>query len=103
MKKLLTNKIAILKKKLESTAINVPEDVIVFIAQNTKTDELVEALIHVLVYSIVTEGPVTLDLAEKALNSPKYFLAIKRLSEKKVVQDTKKQENIHKAYGRHLN
>ncbi|MDE2009139.1 MAG: hypothetical protein KGJ09_03575 [Candidatus Omnitrophica bacterium] len=103
MNKVLANKIAILKKKLESQAVNVPDDVILYIAQKTKTAELVETLIHVIVYSIVVESPITLVLAEKALKSPKYILAIRRLSEKKVVIDTKKPNNFPKPYGHSLN
>lgn len=103
MTKFVQNRIVILKKKLESKAINVPEDVIQFIAQNVKTDDLEEALVHIVVYALVVESPITLALALKALESPKYFVSIGRPFKKKVVKDIGKHKNIQKGYRPHLN
>jgi chromosomal replication initiation ATPase DnaA len=107
MDELLETRIAFLKKKLEPKMVNVPEDVILFIALRIKTGvgvcELEEALIHVVVYSILVNKPITLVLAQKALKSSTYFVSVKYCSEKKVVIDTSKQANTYKRYGSNLN
>lgn len=62
-------RVAILRKKIKNEAIQVPDDVIHFIAEQIKTNirELEGALIRVAAYSLLEGRPVTLDVATKTL------------------------------------
>ena len=62
-------RVAILKKKLEREPIAVPDEVIVFIANEIKTNirELEGALIRVVAYSLLEESPVSLEIAKTVL------------------------------------
>ncbi len=62
-------RVAILRKKIKNEAIQVPDDVIHFIAEQIKTNirELEGALIRVAAYSLLEEKPITLDVAFKTL------------------------------------
>lgn len=62
-------RVAILKKKVEREPIEVPDNVIFFIAEQIKTNirELEGALIRVVAYSLLEEKPVTLDIAKLIL------------------------------------
>jgi chromosomal replication initiator protein len=62
-------RVAILKKKMEREPIEVPEDVITFIAQEIKTNirELEGALIRVVAYSLLEEKVVSLAMAKAIL------------------------------------
>ncbi len=59
-------RVAILRKKLEKEPVNVPDDVITFIAEQITTNirELEGALIRVIAYSLLEEKPVSLDIAK---------------------------------------
>jgi len=65
----LETRVAILKKKIEREPVNVPDQVIFFIAQLIKTNirELEGALIRTIAYSLLEEAPVTLELAKEVL------------------------------------
>ena len=65
----LETKVAILRKKAEADRVELPEDVALFIARNTKSNvrELEGALVRLTAYSSLTGEPVTLKLAQKAL------------------------------------
>jgi len=65
----LETRVAILKKKIEREPVNVPDDVIFFIAQLIKTNirELEGALIRTIAYSLLEEEPVTLQLTKEVL------------------------------------
>jgi chromosomal replication initiator protein len=65
----LETRIAILKKKIEREPVQVPDDVIYFIAGVIKTNirELEGALIRTIAYSLLEEAPVTLQLAKEVL------------------------------------
>ncbi len=65
----LETRVAILKKKIEREPVQVPDEVIFFIAQLIKTNirELEGALIRTIAYSLLEEAPVTLDLAKEVL------------------------------------
>jgi chromosomal replication initiator protein len=65
----LETRVAILKKKIEREPVNVPDEVIFFIAQLIKTNvrELEGALIRTIAYSLLEEAPVTLQLAKEVL------------------------------------
>jgi len=65
----LETRIAILKKKIELNNINVPDDVVFFIADRVKLNirELEGALIRVVAYSSLTNEKITLDLARSVL------------------------------------
>ncbi|MFH1655176.1 MAG: chromosomal replication initiator protein DnaA [Candidatus Omnitrophota bacterium] len=65
----LETRIAILKKKIEREPIQVPDDVIYFIAQQIKTNirELEGALIRVVAYSLLEEKPISLTMAQDIL------------------------------------
>ena len=65
----LETRVAILKKKIEREPVNVPDDVIFFIAQLIKTNirELEGALIRTIAYSLLEESPVTLQLTKEVL------------------------------------
>jgi len=62
-------RVAILRKKSEREPVKVPEDVILFIAQEIKTNirELEGALIRVIAYSLIEEKTVSLDMAKLIL------------------------------------
>lgn len=62
-------RMAILRKKVEAESINVPDDVIYFIADQIKTNirELEGALIRVVAYALLEEKQPTLDLAKNVL------------------------------------
>jgi len=62
-------RVAILKKKAEREPVAVPDDVIHFIAEKIHTNirELEGALIRVVAYSLLDEGPITLDMAKTIL------------------------------------
>ncbi|MBU4251688.1 MAG: chromosomal replication initiator protein DnaA [Candidatus Omnitrophica bacterium] len=65
----LETRVAILKKKIEREPVNVPDEVIFFIAQSIKTNirELEGALIRTIAYSLLEEAPVTLQLTKEVL------------------------------------
>ncbi len=65
----LETRVAILKKKVEREPVNIPEEVIFFIAQLIKTNirELEGALIRTIAYSLLEEEPVTLQLTKEVL------------------------------------
>lgn len=62
-------RVAILKKKMENESVVIPDDVILFIAEQIKTNirELEGALIRVSAYSMLEDHPVTLDMAKVVL------------------------------------
>ena len=62
-------RVAILKKKIERESINIPDEVIFFIAQIVKTNirELEGALIRVMAYSLLGNKPITLELTKDIL------------------------------------
>ncbi len=62
-------RVAILKKRLEYEPLNVPDDVISFIAQEVKTNvrELEGALMRVSAYSVLEKRSITLDIARMVL------------------------------------
>lgn len=59
-------RVAILRKKIEREPVKVPEEVILFIAQEIKTNirELEGALIRVIAYSLIEEKQVSLEMAK---------------------------------------
>ncbi|MBM7557763.1 chromosomal replication initiator protein DnaA [Halanaerobacter jeridensis] len=67
----LETRIAILKKKATLEDIKLPNDVIVYIANQFKTNirELEGALIRVVAYSSLSNEKITVDLAKKALQN----------------------------------
>ncbi|MCX5681195.1 MAG: chromosomal replication initiator protein DnaA [Candidatus Omnitrophica bacterium] len=62
-------RVAILRKKIEQEPTNVPDAVILFIAEQIKTNirELEGALIRVIAYSLLEEKPVSLEMAKTIL------------------------------------
>ena len=64
-------RVAILKKKVEREPVDVPDDVIYFIAEQIDTNirELEGALIRVVAYSLLDEGPITLEMAKNILKN----------------------------------
>lgn len=62
-------RVAILKKKMENESVNIPDDVIVFIAEEIKTNirELEGALIRVAAYAQLEGSAVTLETAKVIL------------------------------------
>jgi len=62
-------RIAILRKKAQIEEIEVPDDVMLFIAKKIKSNirELEGALIRILAYSSLTNSPITIELASEAL------------------------------------
>ena len=62
-------RVAILKKKIEREPINIPDEVIFFIAQIIKTNirELEGALIRVAACSLLEDKPITLDSTKEVL------------------------------------
>ena len=65
----LETRVAILKKKIERESVDVPDEVIFFIAQLIKTNirELEGALIRTIAYSLLEEKPITLELTKEVL------------------------------------
>lgn len=59
-------RVAILRKKMETETVKVPDEVIFFIAEQIKTNirELEGALIRVAAYALLEEKPISLDLAK---------------------------------------
>ena len=62
-------RVAILRKKIEREPVQVPDDVIYFIAQEIKNNirELEGALIRVVAYSLLEEKPVSLEMTKMIL------------------------------------
>lgn len=62
-------RVAILKKKIERESVNIPDDVLFFIAHLIKTNirELEGALIRTIAYSLLEEKAVTLELTKDVL------------------------------------
>jgi chromosomal replication initiator protein len=62
-------RVAILRKKLELESVAVPDDVVLFIAQEIKTNirELEGALIRVVAYSLLEDKTITLSVAKQVL------------------------------------
>jgi len=62
-------RVAILRKKLELESVTVPDDVVLFIAQEIKTNirELEGALIRVVAYSLLEDKVITLSVAKQVL------------------------------------
>jgi len=65
----LETRVAILKKKVEKEPVNIPDEVIFFIAQLIKTNirELEGALIRVIACSLLEERLINIDLAQEIL------------------------------------
>jgi len=65
----LETKIAILGKKAEAECVEIPDDVMLFIATNSKSNirELEGALIRLVAYSSLTDVKVTVELARNVL------------------------------------
>ncbi len=65
----LETRVAILKNKVEREPVNVPDEVIFFIAQLIKTNirELEGALVRTIAYSLLEEKPINLDLTKEVL------------------------------------
>ena len=65
----LVTRLAILEKKAESKAINIPSEVLAFIAENVTDSirELEGALIKVTAYANITGQPCSYDLAQRVL------------------------------------
>jgi chromosomal replication initiator protein len=78
----LETRVAILKKKVEREPVNVPDDVIFFIAQLIKTNirELEGALIRVIAYALLEEKIISIDLTKEVLKDllrePKKLITI---------------------------
>lgn len=62
-------RVAILRKKLELESVNVPDDVVSFIATEIKTNirELEGAMIRVVAYALLDDKPITLHVAKSVL------------------------------------
>ena len=62
-------RVAILHKKMEAEATNVPEDVILFIAEQIQSNirELEGALIRVVAYALLEDRPINLEMAKIVL------------------------------------
>jgi chromosomal replication initiator protein len=65
----IETRVAILKKKLERESVQIPGEVIFFIAQLIKANirELEGALVRTIAYALMEEKPVTLELTKEAL------------------------------------
>jgi chromosomal replication initiator protein len=65
----LETRIAILRRKIESEGLDVPFDVVSFVADRVSSNirELEGALIRVVAFSSLTRSPVTIDLARSVL------------------------------------
>lgn len=62
-------RVAILRKKIKREAVNVPDEVIYFIAEQIRTNirELEGAMVRVAAYALLEECPVTLETTKKIL------------------------------------
>jgi chromosomal replication initiator protein len=65
----LETRIAILRKKSDMTNLNVPEDVILFVASHIKTNirELEGSLTRIVAFASLTGAPLTVDTARQVL------------------------------------
>ncbi len=65
----METRVAILKKKIEREPVQVPDDVLFFIAQLIRTNirELEGALVRTIAYALLEEEPITLGLAKHVL------------------------------------
>jgi chromosomal replication initiator protein len=65
----LETRIAILRKKTEDAGIQVPEDVVLFVASHIKTNirELEGSITRIMAYASLTGAPLTVDTARKVL------------------------------------
>ena len=88
----LETRIAILKKKIEKEPVDVPQDVIQFIAGLIKTNirELEGALIRIIAYSLLGEKPITLQLCKQILKD--YAEAPKKNLTPEIIQQAVAQE-----------
>jgi chromosomal replication initiator protein len=78
----LETRIAILKRKVEAESLDVPYDVLAFVADRVSSNirELEGALIRVVAFSSLTRRPVDLDLAQSVLKDIFPERAIKPIS-----------------------
>lgn len=67
----LETRIAILSKRVQQEQLNVPDDIIEFIANTVASNirELEGALTRVIAYSLITKSEMTVDLAQEALKN----------------------------------
>lgn len=67
----LETKMAILRKKAEAQSVDLPDDVVLFIATNIKSNirELEGALVRLVAYSSLTGERISYELAQKVLRS----------------------------------
>jgi chromosomal replication initiator protein len=65
----LETRVAILKKKAEQDNLNIPENILVFIAENVASNirELEGIIIRLLAYSSITKRDITIDLVKSIL------------------------------------
>jgi len=91
----LETRTAILKKKALSDGIDIPDQVIQYIAEKIVTNirELEGALIRIVAYASLSESPVTLELTEAALQDI-IFTRQKNITIKNVIQATADGFNI---------
>ena len=91
----LETRTAILKKKALSDAIDIPEQVIQYIAGKVITNirELEGALIRIVAYASLSKTPVTLELTEKALQDI-IFTRKKNITIETIIAKTAENFNI---------
>lgn len=91
----LETRTAILKKKAISDAIDIPDQVIQYIAGKVITNirELEGALIRIVAYASLSETPVTLELTEKALQDI-IFTRKKNITVETIIAKTAENFNI---------
>ncbi len=91
----LETRTAILKKKALSDGIDIPDQVIQYIAGKVMTNirELEGALIRIVAYASLTETPITLELTESALQDI-IFSRHKNITIDKIVQVTAECFNL---------
>ncbi len=91
----LETRTAILKKKALSDGMNIPDEVIHYIASKVITNirELEGALIRIVAYASLSESPVTLDLTESALQDI-IFARQKNITVKTMIEVTAENFNI---------
>ncbi|MGM0651619.1 MAG: chromosomal replication initiator protein DnaA [Bacillota bacterium] len=91
----LETRTAILKKKALSDGIDIPNEVIHYIASKVVTNirELEGALIRIVAYASLSESPVTLDLTESALQDI-IFTRQKNITIKTIIDVTAENFNI---------